>query len=221
MWSIVYRRCCRTSGATRPKRDPASWARTLTRAWSLCMQTRRGRDRLGGGCAPLHRRGRAVRDSPAYRDRHKAQGVGGHDHGQGHRLDTSGMPAYAKNGKVVCSFPEHARVQQKVRDAWLPARGEPRRSWYVAGRLCAESADRCRRGNPQRVRTPELRSGISAFTASTLHLAPAYQDQEAGQDQPQERKAHTHRKRPGGIGKPDLVPPLWHEKGSIGIVGAI
>ena len=37
-----------------------------------------------------------------------------------------GMPAYAKDGKVVCFFPKRGEVQVEVRDVRLQRRGEPR-----------------------------------------------------------------------------------------------
>ena len=45
-----------------------------------------------------------------------------------------GMPAYARDGKVVCFFQSALEVQDEVRDVRLPARGEPRRRrmWPVA-----------------------------------------------------------------------------------------
>ena len=71
-----------------------------------------------------------------------------------------GMPAYAKDGKVVCFFQSAAEVQDEVRDVRLHARGEPRRRRHVADRLRAEGVDRRRRGKDRRAReeSGELRT---------------------------------------------------------------
>ena len=63
-----------------------------------------------------------------------------------------GMPAYAKDGKVVCFFQSAAEVQDEVRDARLQRRGEPRRRRHVADRLRADGVDRRRRGKDRRAR---------------------------------------------------------------------
>ncbi len=42
-----------------------------------------------------------------------------------------GMPAYAKDGKVLCFFQPAGEVQDAVRDARLQRRGEPRRRQHV------------------------------------------------------------------------------------------
>ena len=47
-----------------------------------------------------------------------------------------GMPAYAKDGKVLCFF-QSAEVQLQVRDAQLQRRGEPRRRRHVGDLLRA------------------------------------------------------------------------------------
>ena len=46
-----------------------------------------------------------------------------------------GMPAYAKDGKVVCFFQSRAEVQDKVRDARLQRQGEPRRRRAISFHL--------------------------------------------------------------------------------------
>jgi hypothetical protein len=62
-----------------------------------------------------------------------------------------GMPAYAnKEGKVVCFFQSDARLQRQ---------GAPRRGRHVADRVCAEEADRRRRGEDRRAR--EKGGGLS------------------------------------------------------------
>ena len=60
-----------------------------------------------------------------------------------------GMPAYAKDGKVVCFFQTARQVQGAVRDARLQRQGEPRRGRHVADLVRAEGADR-RRGERDR-----------------------------------------------------------------------
>ena len=61
-----------------------------------------------------------------------------------------GMPAYAKDGKVVCFFQSAAEVQVEVRDIGLQRQGEPRRRRHVADRIRAEGAD----ARPRRRRSP-------------------------------------------------------------------
>ena len=46
-----------------------------------------------------------------------------------------GMPAYAKDGKVVCFFQSSAKFRDAVRHVGLSARSEPRRRRHVAGCL--------------------------------------------------------------------------------------
>ena len=57
-----------------------------------------------------------------------------------------GMPAYAKDGNVVCFFQRRAEVQDEVRNARLQRQGEPRRRPHVADRLRAKGFDCRRRG---------------------------------------------------------------------------
>src|SRR5216683_2320231 len=56
-----------------------------------------------------------------------------------------GMPAYAKDGKVVC-LPERAEVHVEIRDVRFPRRCKPRRRSHLANLLCPEEAQRRRRG---------------------------------------------------------------------------
>ena len=74
-----------------------------------------------------------------------------------------GMPAYAKDGKVVCFFQSRAEVQDEVRDARLQRRGEPRRRRHVADRLRSDGVDRRRRGKDRRAReeSGELRTELA------------------------------------------------------------
>ena len=63
-----------------------------------------------------------------------------------------GMPAYARDGKVVCFFTPAHEVQLAVRDARLQRRREPRRRHHVADLLRADGVDRRRRGKDRRAR---------------------------------------------------------------------
>jgi hypothetical protein len=71
-----------------------------------------------------------------------------------------GMPAYARDGNVVCFFQKRAEVQNEVRDVRLQRQGEPRRRRHVADLLRAEGVDRRRRGKDRRARgeSGELRT---------------------------------------------------------------
>ncbi len=57
-----------------------------------------------------------------------------------------GMPAYAKDGKVVVFLPKRGQVQGEVCDARLQRRGEPRYRRDVADLFRAEEIDLHRRG---------------------------------------------------------------------------
>jgi uncharacterized protein YdhG (YjbR/CyaY superfamily) len=73
-----------------------------------------------------------------------------------------GMPAYAKDGKVVCFFPKRAEVQDEVRDARLQRQGEPRRRHHVADRRRSEGTDRRRRQDRRaREESSELRTELA------------------------------------------------------------
>ena len=56
-----------------------------------------------------------------------------------------GMPAYAKDGKLVCFFKAADEVQEQVRDTRLRGRGKRRRGQHVADLLRPHQADRRRR----------------------------------------------------------------------------
>ena len=79
-----------------------------------------------------------------------------------------GMPAYAKDGKVVCFFQSAAEVQVEVRDARLQRHGEPRRRRHVADLLRAEGLDRRRRGADRRAgeESGELRTELASARRS-------------------------------------------------------
>src|SRR5262245_66146047 len=57
-----------------------------------------------------------------------------------------GMPAYAKDGNVVCFFQSAQKFKTEVRDIRLQRQGEPRRRRHVANRLRSDGVDRRRRG---------------------------------------------------------------------------
>jgi hypothetical protein len=57
-----------------------------------------------------------------------------------------GMPAYAKDGNMVCFFQRWTEVQNEIRYARFQRQSEPRRRPHVADRLRAKGADRGRRG---------------------------------------------------------------------------
>ena len=82
-----------------------------------------------------------------------------------------GMPAYAKDGKVVCFFQSAQKFNDEVRDVRLQRRGEPRRRRHVADLLRAEGVDRRRRGKDRRAReeSGELRGRGRARELVTAH----------------------------------------------------
>ena len=55
-----------------------------------------------------------------------------------------GMPAYAKDGKVVCFFQPAQKFKTPVRHLRLQRHGEPRRRHHVADRVRPDGADRRR-----------------------------------------------------------------------------
>ena len=71
-----------------------------------------------------------------------------------------GMPAYAKDGKVVCFFQSAQKFNTRYATLGFSDRGEPRRRRHVAGRLRAEGVDCHRRGKDRRAReeSGELKS---------------------------------------------------------------
>src|SRR5437763_9886622 len=58
-----------------------------------------------------------------------------------------GMPAYAKDGKVVCFFRDAQKFKDRYATFGFSRQGEPRRGRHVADGLRAEGVDRSRRGN--------------------------------------------------------------------------
>ena len=71
-----------------------------------------------------------------------------------------GMPAYAKDGKIVCFFQPAEKFKTRYATLGFNDSGEPRRRRHVAGRLRAEGVDRRRRGEDRRAReeSGELRA---------------------------------------------------------------
>ena len=63
-----------------------------------------------------------------------------------------GMPAYAKDGKVVCFFQSAQKFKTRYATFGFSDEGEPRRRRHVANRLRAEGVDRRRRGKDRRAR---------------------------------------------------------------------
>jgi uncharacterized protein YdhG (YjbR/CyaY superfamily) len=78
-----------------------------------------------------------------------------------------GMPAYARDGKVVCFF-QSAQVQIEVGDVRLQRRGEPRPRRHVADLLRADEVDRRRRGKDRCARedSGELRTEFATPRAA-------------------------------------------------------
>ena len=75
-----------------------------------------------------------------------------------------GMPAYAKDGKVVCFFQSAEKFKSRYATFGFNDDGEPRRRRHVADLLRAEGVDRRRRGEDRRAReeSGELRTEFSA-----------------------------------------------------------
>ena len=63
-----------------------------------------------------------------------------------------GMPAYAKDGKVVCFFQSAEKFKARYATFGFNDDGEPRRRRHVADLLRAEGVDRRRRGKDRRAR---------------------------------------------------------------------
>ena len=71
-----------------------------------------------------------------------------------------GMPAYARDGKVVCFFQSAQKFKTRYATLRLHARGEPRRRRHVADRVRSEGVDCRRRGKNRGAReeSGELRT---------------------------------------------------------------
>jgi hypothetical protein len=63
-----------------------------------------------------------------------------------------GMPAYAKDGNVICFLPKRREVQSQIPDARLQRQGETRRRRHVADLVCAHEIDCRRRGKDHSAR---------------------------------------------------------------------
>ena len=74
-----------------------------------------------------------------------------------------GMPAYARDGKVVCFFTSAEKFKSRYATFGFNDDGEPRRRRHVADLLRAEGADRRRRGTDRRAReeSGELRPELA------------------------------------------------------------
>ncbi len=92
-----------------------------------------------------------------------------------------GMPAYAKDGKVVCFFKSAREVQVEVRDVRFQRSSEPRRRRHVADLLRADGVDRRRRGKDRRAReeSGELRTEV----AHEIHEATRERQEPRGRAQ--------------------------------------
>ena len=60
-----------------------------------------------------------------------------------------GMPAYAKDGKVVCFFQSGQKFKVEIRNVRFPRRCKPRRRRHLANLFCPEEAHPRRRGKDQ------------------------------------------------------------------------
>ena len=80
-----------------------------------------------------------------------------------------GMPAYAKDGKVVCFFQSAQKFNARYATLGFSDTGEPRRRRHVADRLRAEGVDCHRRGKDRRAReeSGELRTDSPPSLART------------------------------------------------------
>ena len=78
-----------------------------------------------------------------------------------------GMPAYARDGNVVCFFRNAGKFKETVRNVRLQRDREARRRLDVAGRLRAEEVDPGRREEDRRAReeSGEVRSGVALSSA--------------------------------------------------------
>ena len=77
-----------------------------------------------------------------------------------------GMPAYARDGKVVCFFQSAHKFKTRYATFGFMRRGEPRRRRHVADSLRAEGVDCRRRGKDRRPReeSGELRTELAPDT---------------------------------------------------------
>ena len=82
-----------------------------------------------------------------------------------------GMPAYAKDGKVVCFFQSGQKFKTRYATFGFND-AEPRRRRHVAGRLRAEEVDRRRRGKDRRAReeSGELRTELATHKTHALRI---------------------------------------------------
>ena len=86
-----------------------------------------------------------------------------------------GMPAYARDGKIVCFFKSADKFKSRYATLGFEEFGEPRRRRDVADLLRADEADRRRRGEDRRAReaSRELReSGARGLGSGSGHQHP-------------------------------------------------
>ena len=83
-----------------------------------------------------------------------------------------GMPAYAREGKVVCFFQSADKFKARYATFGFSDSGEPRRGRHVADLLRAEGVDRRRRGKDRQApeESGELRPRRSTSNVSRMHL---------------------------------------------------
>jgi hypothetical protein len=79
-----------------------------------------------------------------------------------------GMPAYAKEGNIVCSFKVLTSPRRDMQRSASAGQSESRRTNHVAGGVCVEGVDCRRRGKDRRTceESSELRSLHSMHRAS-------------------------------------------------------
>ena len=99
-----------------------------------------------------------------------------------------GMPAYAKDGNVVCFFQGAHKFKTRYATLRLQRQGEPRRRHRVAGRLRAEGVDCRRRGKDRRAREESGELRAHAKPTTHAHSRCAVVDCDAARDRPGGRR---------------------------------
>ena len=96
-----------------------------------------------------------------------------------------GMPAYAKDDKVVCYFQSADKFKSRYADVRLQRHGEPRPRRDVVDLLRAEGVDRRRRGKDRQAReeSGELRTELAT--------GPPRRDRRAGRGVPCDENVHS------------------------------
>ena len=91
-----------------------------------------------------------------------------------------GMPAYAKDGKIVCFFKSADKFKSRYATFGFEDSANPRRRRHVADLLRAEGADRQGRGQDRRAReesselTTERMATMTATQPPALHAADSH-----------------------------------------------